>query len=653
MRAIGDWFDSRSGFRGLVRAALYEPIPGGARWRYVWGSTLVVAFITQLVTGVFLWMAYSPSTQTAWESVYYIQHEMYGGWLLRGMHHFMAHAMVYLLVIHFLQVVVDGAYRAPRELNYIVGLVLMFLVMGMAFTGYLLPWDQKGYWATSVGTSLASQAPLVGEDLRKLAIGGANYGHHTLTRFFALHAGVLPGLLMILLAMHLALFRKHGLHVRHPHRRPQQMFWPDQVLKDSVAALAVLAAVLAVTIWRHGAELTAPADPANPYDAARPEGYFLFLFQFLKWFPGELELWGAFIIPGIVTLYLFLMPLVGRTRPGHVFNVCLISLLMGAAAVLTVQAFHEDYFAAWSDKDEVFAAKDPVMTARYEASERFLRAQADARRDAERIIELAGMPERIPPAGALALMHDDPFLQGPRLFKQHCASCHNHVDPANREIAAAGNIINERPTAPNLFGVGTPRWIAGFLDVRQIRSPDYFGYQGSPFHDGEMALFVEGAFPEDASDEQRAALQTAFAKVAAALSAEAALPNSPAPTPQQQADIEEGRRLISGGLSDMVDSGVSCADCHKFHDAGEVGGAPDLTGYMSRPWLMDFIRNAAHERFYGENNDRMPAFAPHEDPRLNQLDDQSLALIVDWLRGDWRRVSPPPDAAPQEPPPAQ
>src|SRR5262245_56825437 len=114
---IAEWLDNRTGYRGLVNAALYEPIPGGARWRYVWGSTLVMRFATKVVTGIFLWMAYSPSTQTAWESVFYIQHEMWGGWLLRGIHHFMAQAMVVLLAIHFWQVVWDGAYRAPRELN--------------------------------------------------------------------------------------------------------------------------------------------------------------------------------------------------------------------------------------------------------------------------------------------------------------------------------------------------------------------------------------------------------------------------------------------------------------------------------------------------------------------------------------------------------
>ncbi|HVX60272.1 MAG TPA: cytochrome b N-terminal domain-containing protein, partial [Pirellulales bacterium] len=188
--ALVNWLDDRTGIRDLIHEALYEHIPGGSRWRYVWGSTLVFAFTVQLITGTFLWMCYSPSGQTAWESVYYIQHEMQGGWLLRGLHHFMAQAMVVLLVLHLLQVVIDGAYRAPREVNFWLGLILMQIVLGLSLTGYLLPWDQKGYWATRVATNLMGIVPVVGPQLQKLVVGGADYGHHTLTRFFALHAGV-------------------------------------------------------------------------------------------------------------------------------------------------------------------------------------------------------------------------------------------------------------------------------------------------------------------------------------------------------------------------------------------------------------------------------------------------------------------------------
>ncbi len=640
-QSLGDWFDNRTGVRKIIHESLYEPIPGGARWRYVWGSTLVMAFVTQLVTGVFLWMAYSPSTQTAWESVFYIQYEMNGGWLLRGIHHFMAQAMVVLLAIHFLQVVWDGAYRAPRELNFILGLILMLIVLGLALTGYLLPWDQKGYWATSVGTNLASQAPVVGPDVKKLAVGGSEYGHQTLTRFFALHAGVLPGALMAFLVLHIALFRRHGLHARKPDHKLDAMFWPDQVLKDSIAALAVLTVVLGLTIYFGGAELTAPADPANPYDAARPEWYFLFLFQFLKWFPGELEVWGAFIIPGLIMAVLFLMPWIGRTRTGHLINIALLFVLLGGAAALTAQAIHEDYFAAWNSKEDILKADDPVLAARYEASERFLNAKTEAHREAERVIELAESPQRIPPTGALSMMYDDPLLQGPKLFAQNCASCHNFVDPSKPVEEQPHAIVNNKPTAPNLFGVGSEAWALGILDPEKVASAHYFGYEGSPFVDGEMATYVTDTFGADVDDEQKAQAKEAFHKIAEALEAEAALPTGPKPNEERKNRIAEGRELIAGGLSEMLDSGMSCTDCHKFHDTGDLGTAPDLTGYMSREWLLAFVRNPAGERFYGDNNDRMPAFGPHDNPQLNQLDDKSLGLIVDWLRGDWVRVAQP------------
>src|SRR4029453_6047355 len=137
-----NWLDDRIGYRGIVKSMLFEPIPGGARWRYVWGSTLIFTFTVQLITGLFLWMCYSPGSATAWESVYSIQNQMTGGWLLRGIHHFTAQAMIVLLALHMLQVIIDGAYRAPREINFWVGLILLQLVLGLSLTGYLLPWDQ-------------------------------------------------------------------------------------------------------------------------------------------------------------------------------------------------------------------------------------------------------------------------------------------------------------------------------------------------------------------------------------------------------------------------------------------------------------------------------------------------------------------------------
>ncbi|MBC7856854.1 MAG: cytochrome b N-terminal domain-containing protein, partial [Pirellulaceae bacterium] len=356
MRRLAQWFHSRTGIYDVIQHALYENIPSGARWRYITGSMLVFAFAVQAITGIFLWMAYSPSSQTAYESVYYIQHEMTGGWLLRGVHHFMAQAMVIVMGLHILQVIIDGAYRAPREVNYWLGIILMQLVMGLGLTGYLLPWDQKGYWATNVATNLMTLVPFVGKELQQIAVGGNEYGHHTLTRFFAMHTGVLPAALIGFLILHIAAFRKHGIMATITPGRPDQYFWPHQVLLDAVGCLVLLGIVLLCVIHfdvaglatgnlpaaHQGAELGAPADASEAYSAARPEWYYLFLFQLLKYFHGTQEIIGAIILPGIVLTILALAPILGRWNWGHAFNVGYLLFLIAAVGVLTTAAFVED-----------------------------------------------------------------------------------------------------------------------------------------------------------------------------------------------------------------------------------------------------------------------------------------------------------------------
>jgi ubiquinol-cytochrome c reductase cytochrome b subunit len=632
-----DWLDDRTGYRDLLREALYEQIPGGARWRYVWGSTLVFTFVVQVVTGIFLWMAYSPSAQTAWESVYFIQYQMQGGAVLRGVHHFTAQAMIVLLVLHLMQVVIDGAYRAPREVNFWLGLVLMQIVLGLSLTGYLLPWDQKGFWATRVATNLMGLVPVVGEQLQQLVVGGPTYGHHTLTRFFALHAGVLPGLLVLFLALHVYLFRRHGIRHREPVRQPDCTFWPDQVLKDAVACLAVLAVVLLLVLGpaftaghqldlhsaaRLGAELGAPADQADQYLAARPEWYFLFLFQMLKYFKGSWEIVGALVVPGVVMLLLAAMPLVGRWKLGHRFNVGFLFILLGAVGMLTLVAWRDDHYGP--------NAPD------------FQRALAEAEQDAQRAAELAAAG--IPPAGAITLVRRDPQIQGRKLFRAKCAQCHASLPPST--TAAAGKDVklqvakphDAKPSdakppddgAPNLARFASRDWLTGLLNAERITGPDYFG--NTQHRVGDMATFVKDELKNWKPDE--------IENVVIALSAEARLADQAELDARDKERIATGRKLIA-------DDG-RCAQCHKFYEAGASGSAPDLTGYGSREWLGAFISNPSAERFYGDNNDRMPALAEHPagSPQ-NQLTPEQLELVVTWLRRDWGPTRAEPIAAPE------
>ena len=660
---LADFFDDRTGYRAVVHEALYERVPGGARWRYVWGSSLVFAFITQMVTGLVLWSSYSASAQTAWESVYFIQHEMAGGWLVRGIHHVMAQAMVVLLALHLMQVVIDGAYRAPREVNFWLGLILMQLVLGMALTGYLLPWDQKGYWATRVATNLAGLVPLIGPSLQQLVVGGPDYGHHTLTRFFALHAGFLPGTLIAFLVVHLTLFRKHGLCAKQPITKPDCMFWPDQVLKDVVAMLAVLAVVLGVILLpavramvegrpidpgELGAELGAPADPSQPYAAARPEWYFLFLFQFLKVFEGwgaDGEFLGAIVVPGAVLGLMFLMPLIGRWKLGHRFNVLFTLAILVGAGLLTAMALREDYAAVWADRgayahveqlieetgndpEKIAAAlgNDDTRITEFRAeareleairrSEAFFAAVEQAEADAHRAVELAGRPERIPPGGALELIRTDPLSQGPKLFAQHCSSCHAHVDPAAPEAAE----LLAASSAANLYRFGSADWARGLLDPEQVAGTAYFG--NTAHAEDDMVSYVT----DDMSDRDSWSEEQIEA-VAVALAAEAAVVGDESLDP---AIVEQGRAL-------MADE-ERCGSCHHAGDnETENGYAPDLAGWAGREWLIGIITNPNHERFYPETNDRMPSFGVAEEGGVPALSETQIGLIADWLRGEWYR----------------
>jgi ubiquinol-cytochrome c reductase cytochrome b subunit len=609
MKWFFDWLDDRTGYRQLVDEALNEPIPGGARWRYVWGSTLVFTFSLQLISGVFLWSAYSPSAQTAWESVYYIQHEMTLGYLVRGIHHYAAQFMVVLLALHLMQVIIDGAYRAPREINYWLGLILAQIVLALSLTGYLLPWDQKGYYATQVSTKIMGATPGIGQSLQELAQGGPEYGHHTLTRFFAMHAGILPGLLVAFLALHLYVFRRHGLTVRDPERAPVTTFWPDQMLRDAVACLGVLAVVLLLAVFR-GAELSAPANPAEAYSAARPEWYFLFLFRFLRFEAIEHFglAFGAIYVPTAILAILFLMPIVALIKGGHRFNVFFMWLLAIGIAGLTAASIIED-------------RRDPEFQA----------AVAEAERDGHRAVELAKGPSKIPVQGAGALLHNDPFTQGPRLFAKHCSSCHRFdghdgrgravvtSDPETRQTTPAS------ATAPDLGNFASRQWWREIL----TNFEQHFSVTGKSGYDLETSA-SEGMISwsrENAASLRAAENQQDLAAIIEFLVAQ----NGRDATSVNAELVRKGQEILGSG---ELTSGsfTTCDTCHaglggEFVAGSENGGVPELNQYGSRAWLTAFLQDPGHEQFYGDKN-QMPAFA-------KKMSEHELSLLVRFLTRDY------------------
>src|ERR1700734_3579302 len=243
--AVERWIEQRTGLDSIARIALDEPIPGGARWAYIFGSGLLFLFVSQVITGVFLALYYVPSADHAHTVLAYIVKEVASGSFIRSIHAYGSSGIVILLVLHIGQTVIYGSYKGRRELLWLSGCILMALMLGMAFTGYLLPWDEKAYFATAVGTNLVAEVPWLGPILQKLLRGGDQMGTLTLSRFFVLHVFVLPAMIIGFIAAHVFFFRKAGAagpikeDPVHP-KLPAVPFYPKQVLMDAVFSIVLI-----------------------------------------------------------------------------------------------------------------------------------------------------------------------------------------------------------------------------------------------------------------------------------------------------------------------------------------------------------------------------------------------------------------------------
>jgi ubiquinol-cytochrome c reductase cytochrome b subunit len=524
---ISDWLDERTGIKALMSHALDEEIAGGARFVYVFGSALLVIFSCQVVTGLLLMATYSPSVVGAWSSVFYIQHRVTGGWFVRGLHAYGAQSMVIVLGLHLLQVAIYGAYKKPREVTWWFGLGLLGVVQGLALTGYLLPWDQKGYWATKVATNIAGTVPGLGAAIQTLIVGGPEYGQATLTRFYVLHVGVLPATLVLLVVAHVALFRKHGATPPYDaDLSKRDRFYPAQLAIDIVFAVLVLLVIAILTSATGGAHLDAPSDPSVDYPP-RPEWYFLFLFQMLKYLPGSLELFGTMILPGLAGLFLFVLPFLDRGETTNPLKRMkwLAPIFLGGIGIvlLTVQAKRDD-------------AHDP----------KFQKTAELAHVRAERAIELA--KNGIPPGGPLEMLRTDPLTRGPDVYTANCTKCHvlNHEGEYD---------------APVQTGYGSRAWISAM--VSNPKDPRFFGRT----HIDDMK-----AMDDKLSEAQRKeVVEFLFAQG-----------NEADDAPADAALVASGEKVFKAKC-------MSC-HVFKGEGADTFDG-PDMTGYSSVAWLTKQIKN--------------------------------------------------------------
>jgi quinol-cytochrome oxidoreductase complex cytochrome b subunit len=207
---IGNWLDERVGWRSVWDAIFLRKVPK-VNWLYTLGSATLFVTVNQLITGILLTIYYVPTPDHAYDSLVFITTQVPAGWLIRGLHHWGASAMVILAVLHMIRVILYGAYKYPREVTWLSGIVLLLVTLGFGFTGYLLPWDQKAFWATTVGTEIAGVTPVIGESLLRLLRGGADLSAVTLARFFGVHVWVLPASLGLVLLLHLYLVIRHGI----------------------------------------------------------------------------------------------------------------------------------------------------------------------------------------------------------------------------------------------------------------------------------------------------------------------------------------------------------------------------------------------------------------------------------------------------------
>ena len=311
MRTVIDWLEHRTGIESAVKSFLYEDIPASAGWHQIIGSLALFFFVIQVFTGAMLAFNYAPTPGEAYNSVKYIMTDLTAGPLIRGLHHWGASMMLIIVVLHMIQVFIYGAYKKPREATWMVGVTLLLITLGFGLTGYLLPWDNRAYWGTVVTTQIASQAPLAGPYLLRLLGSQGAVGNVTFSRFYALHTVLLPPLTIIIIGIHIYLVRKHGVAAAPGDTAPKRKFFPEQVFKDTVGVAIAFIILFCMAVVAK-VPLERLADPTDTAYIPRPEWYFLFLFQFLKFFKGPLEVVGSVVLPGVAVLTLFLIPFIDR-----------------------------------------------------------------------------------------------------------------------------------------------------------------------------------------------------------------------------------------------------------------------------------------------------------------------------------------------------
>ncbi|HJY91053.1 MAG TPA: cytochrome b N-terminal domain-containing protein, partial [Candidatus Acidoferrum sp.] len=373
IRQIGEWLDGRLQLAAALRETAEHPVPSEtASWFYVFGSAALVVFMMQIITGILLAVIYVPSAGEAWNSLQTLNHSIALGWYIRALHGWGSNFMVAIVLIHMVQVFLFGAFKYPRELTWIVGIFLLLLTLGMAFSGQVLRFDQDAFWGIGIGASIASRVPIVGPSVVNLLLGGPIIAGSTLSRFFALHVFVIPGMLIAFIGLHLLMVLKLGInewpmpgriirkstYIKEYHELTKKdgiPFVPGAVYKDIFFAGCVLLTLAIVAAYFGPYGPSGRPDPTIIQTAPRPDYFFLWLYALLSLLPPQMETPVLLIGPVIAILFLLLLPFLfgegeksWRRRPIALLTILLVAVVLGTFTDLAGHAPWSPVMDAWS-----------------------------------------------------------------------------------------------------------------------------------------------------------------------------------------------------------------------------------------------------------------------------------------------------------------
>jgi len=369
----GAWFDMRLQLGKSIRETVEHPVPREtASWCYVFGSAALTVFILQIVTGILLALIYVPSAGEAWSSLQVLNHNISLGWFIRGLHGWGSNFMVAIVLIHMVQVFLFGAYKFPRELTWIVGVFLLLFTLGMAFTGQVLRFDQDAYWGLGIGASIVSRVPIVGPWAVSLLLGGPIIAGATLSRFFALHVFVIPGLLIAFVGAHLLMVLKLGInewpmpgrivrratYLKEYHeltRKDGIAFVPYAVWKDVLFSGFILFSIALCAVWLGPFGPGGQPDPTIIQTSPRPDFFFLWLYALLSFLPPSAETPILLIGPAVAIIVLLALPFIAgegekswKRRPIAVLAILLIAVALGTLTHLGEYTPWSPVMDAWS-----------------------------------------------------------------------------------------------------------------------------------------------------------------------------------------------------------------------------------------------------------------------------------------------------------------